>query len=67
MDSVRLLNSGMLKAKHLKHVRLNYCLFKHQMLEALLPSLTKNLNIEEVDLAANELDDRSGKTVAMIV
>ena len=37
------------------------------MLETLLPALTKNLNIEAVDLSANELDDRCSKTVAMIM
>ena len=37
------------------------------MLEILLPCLTKNIHIEEIDLAANELDDRSSASIAMIV
>ena len=51
------LNSGILFNKTIKKVRLNFCINKLEILKVLMPCLTKSMNIEEINLAANDLDD----------
>ena len=54
-----LLNTGLMQSKTVTKVRLNFCIYKIKILEILLPGLTKNMNIEEIDLSANDLHDDS--------
>ena len=59
-NSCRRLNEGVLKSKSLKLFRLSLCLYKPKMLEILVPGLSQNLQIEEINLSANELNDDCG-------
>ena len=51
------LNSGILLNKTIKKVRLNFCIYKREILETLMPCLTKSMHLEEINLSANDLDD----------
>ena len=66
-DSCRRLNEGVLKSKSLKVFRLNLCIYKPKLLEILVPGLSQNLHIEEINLAANELNDDCGQMIAKII
>ena len=51
------LNIGILKNQSLKKVRLNFCFFKREILQIVIPGLSKHMNIVELDLGANNLGD----------
>jgi len=51
------LNSGLMQCKSIKKVRLNFCIYKRKIFMALMPCLTQNNIIEEINLAANDLND----------
>ena len=51
------LNAGVLYNKSLKKFRVNFCINKREILQILLPCLTNSMNLEEINLAANDFND----------
>ena len=51
------LNSAIMGCKSIKKVKLNFCIYNMEILKILLPSLTQSRNLEEINLAANDMDD----------
>ena len=43
--------------KSIKKVKLNFCIYNMEILKILLPCLTQSRNLEEINLAANDMDD----------
>lgn len=51
------LNSGLLRCKSLRRLKLNFVIYKMEIFTALLPCLTNPSGIEEINLACNNLND----------
>ena len=51
------LNSAIMGCKSIKKVKLNFCIYNMEILKILLPCLTQSRNLEEINLAANDMDD----------
>lgn len=70
LSAVQQLNKGLLGASNLKKLRINFCLFRKELLHALIPALTSPslCPIYELDLAANAMSDEdAGDLLAKIV
>lgn len=51
------LNQGILRCSSLRKLRLNFVIYRSEILEALMPCLTTPCGIEDVNLSCNHLDD----------
>lgn len=70
LAAAKLLNSGLLSASSLKKLRINFCLYRKELLQALIPALTTPAlcPIYELDLAANAMSDEdAGELVSKIL
>jgi len=65
--SAKRLNFGIKASASLRRVRLNFCIYNDEILKILLPSLTTNLNLQEINLAANGLSDRHDSMLSKII
>lgn len=64
------MNNGLLGASSLQKLRINFCLYKKELLQALVPALTSPAlcPIYELDLAANAMNDEdAGEILSKIV
>ena len=70
LTSAKQLNNGLLGASSLQKLRINFCLYKKELLQALIPALTSPAlcPIFELDLAANAMNDEdAGELLSKIV
>ena len=51
------LNYGILKNMTLKKLRLSFCIYSVEIMQTLMPCLTRSYNLEEINLSANDLTD----------
>ncbi len=70
LGAAKCLNEGLLNASSLKKLRINFCLYRKELLQALIPALTTPAlcPIYELDLAANAMSDEgAGELISKIV
>ena len=61
------LNKGILQCKSLKKLRLSFCIYKHEILVALMPCMLDNSSLVEINLSANDLSDESAFLLGKIL
>lgn len=65
--STRVLNSSIMSCKSLKSLKLNFMIYRTEILKELLPCLTHSSGLVSIDLAANGLSDIHGPIIAKII
>ena len=50
-------NAGLLSNKSLRKVKINFGIYKLEILKIILPGLTESRNLEEINLSANDMSD----------
>lgn len=67
LDSMQILNETLLKNRVVKELHFNFCLLDAHLLEAIMPCLCQNRNIETLDLSCNALDDKVSYLISKII